>query len=81
LLSERIPRNYLQIFALAFPSPPLPYNLSPIFLVYLLALILCIASSLVLLTFYTVDSRLALSRKGMKRLVTHAVAMPAAACR
>jgi hypothetical protein len=36
-------------------------------------------SSLVLLTFYTVDSRLALSRKGMKRLVTHAVAMPAAA--
>jgi transglutaminase-like putative cysteine protease len=81
LLSERIPRNYLQIFALSLfaLSASSLYSLSPIFLVYLLALILCIASSLVLLTFYTVDSRLALSRKAMKRLVTHAVAMPAAA--
>ncbi|MRR06233.1 MAG: DUF3488 domain-containing protein [Deltaproteobacteria bacterium] len=81
LLSDRIPRNYLQIFALSLfaLSASSLYSLSPIFLAYLLALILCIASSLVLLTFYTVDSRLALSRKAMKRLVIHAVAMPAAA--
>ena len=81
LLSERIPRNYLQIFALSLfaLSASSLYSLSPIFLAYLLALILCIASSLVLLTFYTVDTRLALSRKAMKRLVTHAVAMPVVA--
>ena len=81
LLSERIPRNYLQIFALSLfaLSASSLYNLSPVFLVYLLILLLCIAASLVLLTFFTVDSRLALSRNGMKRLVTVAVAMPAAA--
>lgn len=81
LLGERIPRNYLQVFALALfaLSSSSLYNLSPVFLLYLLALLLCIAASLVLLTFFTVDSRLALSRKGMKRLVTVAVAMPAAA--
>ena len=81
LLSERIPRNYLQIFALSLfaLSASSLYNLSPVFLAYLLTLLLCIAASLVLLTFFTVDSRLALSRKGMKRLVAVAVAMPGAA--
>jgi len=81
LLSERIPRNYLQIFALSLfaLSASSLYNLSPVFLAYLLTMLLCIAASLVLLTFFTVDSRLALSRKGMKRLVSVAVAMPAAA--
>jgi hypothetical protein len=81
LLGERIPRNYLQVFALSLfaLSASSLYNLSPVFLFYLLALLLCIAASLVLLTFFVVDSRLALSRKGMKRLVTVAVAMPAAA--
>jgi len=81
LLSERIPRNYLQIFALSLfaLSASSLYNLSPVFLGYLLILLLCIAASLVLLTFFTVDSRLALSRNGMKRLITVAVAMPAAA--
>ncbi len=81
LLSERIPRNYLQIFALSLfaLSASSLYNLSPVFLGYLLLLLLCIAASLVLLTFFTVDSRLSLSRNGMKRLVTVAVAMPVAA--
>jgi hypothetical protein len=81
LLGERIPRNYLQVFALSLfaLSASSLYNLSPVFLFYLLVLLLCIAASLVLLTFFTVDSRLALSRKGMKRLITVAVAMPAAA--
>lgn len=81
LLSERIPRNYLQIFALSLfaLSASSLYDLSPIFLAYLLIMILCIAASLVLLTFFTVDSRLSLSRKGMKRLMTVAVAMPATA--
>lgn len=81
LLSERIPRNYLQIFALSLfaLSASSLYDLSPVFLAYLLIMILCIAASLVLLTFFTVDSRLSLSRKGMKRLMTVAVAMPAAA--
>ncbi len=81
LLGERIPRNYLQVFALSLfaLSASSLYSLSPVFLFYLLVLLLCIAASLVLLTFFTVDSRLALSRKGMKRLVTVAVAMPAAA--
>ncbi|HOP40274.1 MAG TPA: DUF3488 and transglutaminase-like domain-containing protein, partial [Geobacteraceae bacterium] len=52
---------------------------SPVFLAYLLVLLLCIAASLVLLTFFSVDSRLALSRTGMKRLVAVAVSMPVAA--
>jgi transglutaminase-like putative cysteine protease len=81
LLSERIPRNYLQIFALSLfaLSASSLYDLSPLFLAYLMIMILCIAASLVLLTFFTVDSRLSLSRKGMKRLMAVAVAMPAAA--
>ncbi|MRR53297.1 MAG: DUF3488 domain-containing protein [Deltaproteobacteria bacterium] len=81
LLSERIPRNYLQIFALSLfaLSASSLYDLSPVFLSYLLIMILCIAASLVLLTFYTVDAKLSLSRRGMKRLMTVAVAMPAAA--
>ncbi|MHC1699036.1 MAG: transglutaminaseTgpA domain-containing protein [Geobacteraceae bacterium] len=81
VLSERIPRNYLQIFALSLfaLSASSLYDLSSVFLAYLLLMILCIAASLVLLTFFTVDSRLSLSRKGMKRLITVAVAMPAAA--
>lgn len=81
LLGERAPRNYLQVFALSLfaLSASSLYSFSPLFLVYLLVLILCIAASLVLLTFFTVDSRLALSRAGMKRLVTVAIAMPAAA--
>ena len=81
LLSERIPRNYLQAFALSLfaLSASSLYDLSPLFLVYLLSMLLCIAASLVLLTFYTVDSRLALSRNGMKRLMTVSVAMPAVA--
>lgn len=81
LLGERIPRNYLQVFALSLfaLSASSLYSFSPVFLVYLLVLILCIAASLVLLTFFSVDSRLALSRTGMKRLVTVAVSMPAAA--
>lgn len=81
LLSERIPRNYLQIFALSLfaLSASSLYDLSPLFLVYLLTMLLCIAASLVLLTFYTVDARLSLSRNGMSRLVTVAVAMPAVA--
>jgi len=81
LLSERIPRNYLQIFALSLfaLSASSLYDLSPVFLAYLLIMILCIAASLVLLTFFTVDSRLSLSRKGMTRLMTVAVAMPASA--
>lgn len=81
VLSERIPRNYLQIFALSLfaLSASSLYNLSPVFLAYLLIIILCISAALVLLTFFTVDSRLSLSRRGMKRLITVALAMPAAA--
>lgn len=80
LAGERIPRNYLQIYALSLfaLAASTAFSLSGAFLLYLALLLLAIAVSLVLLTFFTVDSRLCLTRGGMRRVASVAAAMPAA---
>uniref|UniRef100_A0A831XCU3 DUF3488 domain-containing protein n=1 Tax=Geobacter metallireducens TaxID=28232 RepID=A0A831XCU3_GEOME len=80
LVNEKSPRNLLQIFALslfALAGSSL-FSLSAIFLVYLFLQLGLIAVSLVLLTFYSVDARLCLTRKSLRRVVGVALAMPAA---
>jgi transglutaminase-like putative cysteine protease len=80
LAGEKIPRNYLQIYALSLfaLAASTAFTLSGAFLVYLALLLLTIAVSLVLLTFFTVDSRLSLTRRGMRRVASVAAAMPVA---
>jgi len=80
LVSERLPRNYLQIYALSLFSLAASslFSLSAVFLLYLALLLLCIAVSLVLLTFLTVDSRASLTLGGLQRVVVVAASMPAA---
>lgn len=78
LAGEKIPRNYLQIYALSLfaLAASSAFSLSGIFLLYLTLLLLSIAVSLVLLTFFTVDSRLSLTRRGLSRVASIAAAMP-----
>lgn len=80
LAGEKIHRNYLQIYALSLfaLAASSAFSLSGVFLLYLVLLLLSIAVSLVLLTFFAVDSRLTLTRRGMRRVALVAVAMPAA---
>jgi hypothetical protein len=80
LAGEKIPRNYLQIHALSLfaLAASTAFTLSGAFLVYLALLLLTIAVSLVLLTFFTVDSRQSLTRRGMRRVASVAAAMPVA---
>jgi hypothetical protein len=80
LAGEKIPRNYLQIYALSLfaLAASSAFSLSGAFLLYLTLLLLSIAVSLVLLTFFTVDSRLSLTRRGLRRVASVAAAMPAA---
>jgi protein-glutamine gamma-glutamyltransferase len=79
VLGEQIPRNYLQVYALALFSLAASslFSLSALFLVYLVLLILCIAVSLVMLTFFSEDQRLCLSRRGVRRVTVAALVMPA----
>jgi protein-glutamine gamma-glutamyltransferase len=78
LLGERSPRNYLQVFALSVfcLAGSSLFDLSPVFLVYLGLLLLFIAASLVLLTFYGEEAGIALTRHGIKRVLTSALFMP-----
>lgn len=80
LAGEKIPRNYLQIYALSLfaLAASSAFSLSGAFLGYLFLLLLSIAVSLVLLTFFSVDSRLTLTRRGLWRVVSVAAAIPAA---
>ena len=80
LLNDKSPRNLLQIYALALFSLASSslFSLSAIFLVYLFLQLGLIAVSLVLLTFYSVDAHLRLTRKELSRIVGVALAMPAA---
>jgi len=80
LAGEKSPRNYLQIYALsifALAASSL-FSLSGSFLLYLLLILLSIAISLVLLTFFTIDNRLSLTRHGMWRVSSVAAFMPIA---
>ena len=81
LFSEKTSRNYLQIFALSllsFTSVSL-FNLSPVFLVYLFLMLVLIAVSLVMLTFYSTSSESTVSLRGLKKILSVALLMPAAA--
>lgn len=81
LVSEKTPRNYLQIFALALfaLAGSSLFSLDAIFLLYLVLLLVLIAVSLVILTFYETEGDLALSLAGLKRILAVALLMPAAA--
>ncbi len=71
-------RHYLQIAALALfclASSSL-FDLSPVFLVYLLLMLLLVALLLVLVTFYDQDSCMLLPRGDLRKVVVAGVAMP-----
>ncbi|GFE58343.1 DUF3488 and transglutaminase-like domain-containing protein [Geobacter sp. AOG1] len=81
LASEKGSRHYLQIYALALfaLAGSSLLNLSAAFLVYLLLLLVLIAVSLVLLTFYDRDGDTVIARDDMVKVVTVAASMPLAA--
>ncbi|HEX5774137.1 MAG TPA: transglutaminaseTgpA domain-containing protein, partial [Geomobilimonas sp.] len=81
LASEKGVRHYLQIYALALfaLAGSSLLNLSAAFLIYLLLLLVLIAVSLVLLTFYDRHGDTAIARDGMVKVVTVAACMPLAA--
>jgi len=73
-------RHYLQIAALALfclASSSL-FDLSPAFLAWLVLMLLMVAVLLVLLTFYSQDSRMYLPRADLRKVLLAGVAMPLA---
>lgn len=81
LVSEKSPRNYLQIFALslfALASSSL-FSLSALFIVYLVLLLVLIALSLVILTFYQTTPEMIVARRGLMKIFAVSAIMPAGA--
>ncbi len=77
---EKSGRYYLQIQALSLfclASSSL-FDLSPAFLIYLALMLLMVAVELVLLTFYSQDSSMVLSRADLRRVVAAGLFMPLA---
>jgi len=73
-------RHYLQIAALSLfclASSSL-FDLSPGFLAYLVLMLLMVAVLLVLVTFYSQDSRMQLPRGGLRKVLLAGVMMPLA---
>ncbi|MBC8017806.1 MAG: DUF3488 domain-containing protein, partial [Verrucomicrobia bacterium] len=73
-------RHYLQISALSLfclASSSL-FDLSPLFLVYLALMLLLVAVSLVLLTFYGQDSHMQLARSDLRKVLAAGLLMPLA---
>lgn len=73
-------RHYLQISALSLfclASSSL-FDLSPAFLVYLVLMLLMVAILLVLVTFYSQDSRMLLARADLRKVLLAGLAMPLA---
>ena len=81
MLGEKSGRNYLQVFALALfcLAASSLYNLTVLFLAYLLLLLLLLAVSLVVLTFHAHDPEIALTRAELKKALTVACLMPVSA--
>ena len=79
LLGERIGRNYLQAFALSLfcLAASSLYEMSALFLVYLLLLLLLLAVALVLLTFHAHDPAIVLTRREAKKVLSVSVLIPA----
>jgi transglutaminase-like putative cysteine protease len=72
LVSEKSVRHHLQIHALALfclASSSL-FDLSPTFLFFLTILLFLEASALVLLTYYAADSRISLTRRELRTVLT-----------
>ena len=80
LLATKQARDYLQIFALALfiLAGSSLLSLEAGFILYLVLLVFTVTVSLVLLTVYVTDPRLALPRRDLWRLVRVALIMPAA---
>jgi protein-glutamine gamma-glutamyltransferase len=81
LVSEKNVRHYLQIYALSLFSlaGSSLFTLHASFLFYLVSLLVLIAAALVILTFHASDETLAVSRRGLKTVLSVALLMPAAA--
>lgn len=73
-------RHYLQISALSLfcLASSSMFDLSPLFLVYLALMLLLVAVSLVLLTFYGQDPLMLLNRPELRKVLTVGVLMPLA---
>lgn len=79
LVTEKNSRNYLQIFVLAvfaLASSSL-LSLSPLFFLYLVALVVVVTVGLVLLCFHATDERLAVSGSELGKIFATALALPA----
>lgn len=81
MLGERSGRHYLQVFALSLfcLAASSLYNLTAVFLVYLLTLLLLLAVSLVILTFHAHDAEIALSRGELRKVLGVSGLIPVAA--
>jgi transglutaminase-like putative cysteine protease len=78
LLSEKSVRHHLQIHALALfclASSSL-FDLSPTFMLFLTILLFLEAPALVLLTYYAADSRMTLTRRELRTVLTVGTALP-----
>lgn len=80
LLGDRVGRNYLQVFALSLfcLAASSLYELSAVFLVYLLLLLLLVAVSLVLLTFHARDPEIVLSGGEARKVLGISALIPVA---
>ena len=78
LVSEKSTRHHLQIHALALfclASSSL-FDLSPAFLIFLTVLLFLEAPALVLLTCHAADSRMLLTRRELRRVLTAGIVLP-----
>ena len=81
LVSEKKVRNYQQIFALSLFSLAASslFTLDSLFLAYLISLLFLVAVTLVILTFHGADDAMVLPAAGVKKILSAACLMPAAA--
>lgn len=81
LISEKKPRNYLQIFTLSLFSlaGSSLFTLDALFLVYLIALLFLVAVALVILTFHGADNDMVMPVTAIKKILSFAFLMPVAA--
>lgn len=80
LVTEKSPRHHLQIYAIALfclASSSL-FDLSPVFLAWLTAMLLMIALALMLVTFHSHDRRMTLSPSRLRTVVAFGLALPIA---
>ncbi len=81
MLSEKNARNFMQIYLLSLFSlaGSSLFSLSPLFLLYLGVLFALLAISLVILTFYSADSNLSVSRWELRNILSTTFLIPVTA--